>query len=145
MPDPLVILRRLEIVDQRWRAAINESAYAPPDPGFADRIRSIAAAAEATAIVLHEAARTPRLRWKMKRNTTIGLTYELRPGGNRPGPADTWKQFDHAVAHIQDTQADTNITAQADAFRNLAITAMRLAGQIDHERAEPEHPIASAG
>jgi hypothetical protein len=53
----------MQIADQRWRTAIQESAFAPPDDGFADRLRDISAAARAEAAVLHEAATTPELRW----------------------------------------------------------------------------------
>ena len=34
MVDPRVTLKRMQIADQRWRVAIEESAFAPPDDRF---------------------------------------------------------------------------------------------------------------
>jgi hypothetical protein len=138
----------MQIADQRWQAAIDDSAFAPPDPGFADRVRAIAMAAEGEAVVLHEAARNPRLRWQPAHSTAIGLSYELRPGGNRPGPTRSWTEFDQAVEHVSEAQRDTDFAAIADAFRQLGIVAMRLAGQIDGERQDDitkDQPVADAG
>jgi hypothetical protein len=146
--DPAIIVRRMQIADQRWQAAVDDSAFAPPDPGFADRVRAIAIAAEGEAVVLHEAARNPRLRWQPAHSNAVGLSYELRPGGNRPGPSRSWTDFDHAVEHVSATQQATDFAEIADAFRQLAITAMRLAGQIDAERQDdttPQRSIADAG
>jgi hypothetical protein len=125
MSDPAIIVRRMQIADQRWQAAVDDSAFAPPDPGFADRVRAIAIAAEGEAV-----------------------SYELRPGGNRPGPTRSWTDFDHAVEHVSATQQATDFAEIADAFRQLGITAMRLAGQIDAERQDdttPQRSIADAG
>lgn len=146
MPDPLITMRRLESADQRWMAAIDDSVFAPPDAGFADRVRAIAAAAESEAIVMHEAARTPRLRWTPGTSKAVGLSYELRPGGNRPGPTRSWEQFDHAVQQLADAQAGDDFAKIGDAFRQLSVIAMRLAGEIDHERdTTPGRSRAGAG
>jgi hypothetical protein len=145
--DPAITVRRMQIADQRWQAAVDDSAFAPPDPGFADRVRAIAIAAEGEAVVLHEAARNPRLRWQPAHSTAVGLSYELRPGGNRPGPTRSWADFDQAVEHVSAAQQDTDFAAIADAFRELGIVAMSLAGQIDAERdadTAPQRSTANA-
>ena len=33
------------------------------------------------------------------------LSYELRPGGNRPGPPHLWEHFDRVVRHLGETLA----------------------------------------
>lgn len=128
----------MEIADQRWRAAIGDSAFAPPDDGFADRLRAIAAAAEGEAAVLHEAAPAPELRWNPVPRTPVanGLSYELRPGGNRPGPGELWDEFDQVVDTVSDAQAGDDFAAIGDAFRRLGDVATRLAAVINAERSD---------
>jgi hypothetical protein len=128
-------MRRLEIADQRWDAALADSAFAPPDSRFADRLRAIAGACEAEAVVLQEAASNASLRWNpVTEPGPKGLTYELRPGGNRPGPGDLWTEFDRAVDALADSQAGDDFARVADAYRHLGQIAIRLAGAIDAER-----------
>jgi hypothetical protein len=95
MADSGITLRRMEIADQRWRAAIGDrrsaigdSVFAPPDADFSNRLRAIAMAAEGEAVVLYEAAQSPALEWNpvTSDNGPVSLSYELRPGGNRPAP-----------------------------------------------------------
>jgi hypothetical protein len=134
--DPRVTLKRMEIADQRWRAAIAESAFAPPDPGLPDRLRSISGAATAEAGVAREAAATPRLRWTPlpEGATASYLSYELRPGGNRPGPGELWDHFDECVAELIRAQAGSEFAPIADAFASIAAAAAELADAIDAEQ-----------
>lgn len=46
MSDSTLAFEQLRLADGRWESALRASALAPPDPGFAGRIRAIAAAAE---------------------------------------------------------------------------------------------------
>ncbi len=126
----------MEIADQRWRAAIEESAFAPPDDGFAERLRAISAAATAEATVLAEAATAPRLRWNPipDGNANKRLSYELRPGGNRPGPGELWDRLDDVIAKLVRAQARTDFTAIADGFRTLGELTATLADAVDEER-----------
>ena len=135
--DPRITLKRMQIADQRWRVAIEESAFAPPDDGFADRLREISAAARAEAAVLHEAAGAPELRWNPIPDGTAAkrLTYELRPGGNRPGPGGLWDHFDAVVAELVRAQAGTDFAAIAEGFGMLAEVTAELADAVDRERA----------
>jgi hypothetical protein len=136
VPDPRVTLKRMQIADQRWRAAIEESAFAPPDDGFAERLRGVSAAAEAEAAVLQEAASAPQLRWNPipDGNASKRLSYELRPGGNRPGPGELWDRFDEVVAALVRAQAGTDFAAIADGFRTLGELTAQLARAVDAER-----------
>jgi hypothetical protein len=134
--DPRITLKRMQIADQRWQAAIEESAFAPPDDGFAERLRSISAAAAAEAAVLQDAATTPQLRWNPMPdgNSTKRLSYELRPGGNRPGPGELWDRFDEVIAELVRAQAGTDFMAIADGFRMLGEITAQLADAVDEER-----------
>ena len=136
MVDPRVTLKRMQIADQRWRVAIEESAFAPPDDGFADRLRSIAMAAKAEAAVLREAATTPQLRWNPipDGNAPKRLSYELRPGGNRPGPGELWDRFDEVMAELVRAQAGTDFASIADGFAALEQITGELADAVDDER-----------
>ncbi len=136
MVDPRITLKQMQIADQRWRAAIEESAFAPPDDGFAERLRSISAAAAAEAAVLAKAATTPQLRWSPSPggNATKRLSYELRPGGNRPGPGELWDRFDQVVAELVRAQASTDFTAIAGGFGTLGELLATVADAVDEER-----------
>ena len=139
MVDPRITLKRMQIADQRWRAAIDDSAFAPPDDGFAERLRAISAAAAAEAAVLQEAATAPQLRWNpiAEGNVPKRLSYELRPGGNRPGPGALWDRFDEVVAEVARAQANTDFKAIADGFRKLGELTSKLADAVDEERGIP--------
>ncbi len=136
MVDPRITLKRMQIADQRWRAAIEDSAFAAPDDGFADRLRSISAAAEGEAVVLHDAATAPQLRWNPIADGTAAkrLSYELRPGGNRPGPGELWDRFDEVIAALVRAQAGTDFAAIAHGFRTVGELTAQLADAVDEER-----------
>jgi hypothetical protein len=136
MPDPRIIVKRMQIADQRWHAAIEESAFAPPDIDFAGRLRSISAAAESEAVVLHEASFAPQLRWNPTpdRSATKRLSYELRPGGNRPGPRELWDRFDEVIATLARAMAGTDFAVIADGYRALGEVSAELADAVDQER-----------
>ncbi len=136
MADPRITLKRMQIADRRWQAAVEESAFAPPDDGFADRLRTISAAALAEAAVLREAATQPRLRWNpiSDRSAAKRLSYELSPGGNRPGPGELWDQFDEVVAGLVRAQAGTDFATIAEGFATVAELAGQLADAVDRER-----------
>jgi hypothetical protein len=136
MADSGITLRRMEIADQRWRAAIGDSVFAPPDAHFSNRLRAIAMAAEGEAVVLYEAAHSPALEWNpvTSENGPVSLSYELRPGGNRPGPTDLWQEFDRVIADLARAQAGTDFAAVADGFRALGRVATRIAGALDGEQ-----------
>jgi hypothetical protein len=136
MADPRVTLKRMEIADQRWRAAIEASAFAPPDDGFANRLREISAAAYGEATVLHEAATAPQLRWNPIPDGSAAkrLSYELRPGGNRPGPGELWDRYDAVIAELVRAQAGEDFAAIAEGFRMVGELTGQLADAVDEER-----------
>ena len=114
-----------------WGVALERSAMAPPDARFPSRIRQIARAASAYAATLHDCIAEGGLVWKPIRNSVgMTLSYELRPGGNRPGPPDGWARFDRLVLRVGDAMAGDSPTSAADALYELAQAMTELADEI---------------
>jgi hypothetical protein len=136
MTDPHAIAMRQQAADHRWIEAMTESSFAPPDEGFAERLRKISAAAAGEAAWLYEAANSPRMEWTPARpgKGRKRLTYELRPEGNRPGPAELWERFDEAVDAIALAQTGSDFTPIAAGFQTLADITAQLADAVDDER-----------
>ena len=134
--DERIIVKQMQIADLRWRAAIEQSEFAPPDDGFADRLRDISVAALAEATALEMAAGSPRLRWNPVPDSDAirHLTDELRPGANRPGPRELWDQFDDVVTDLGHAQAGTDLAAIAHGFRMVGELTAQIAAAVDEER-----------
>jgi hypothetical protein len=129
--DPSVAFEQLNIADDRWETAIRASAAAPPDPGFAGRLRAIASAAEqeAAAFRLADAA---GLAWPvLPEAADLTLSYELRRGGTRRGPDDLWDRFDAAVSDLALALQGVALSAISRAFTMLADVTHTLADEID--------------
>ena len=66
---------------------LEQTRRAPPDARFVSRIRHTAHAAEAQAGAIRDAMADPDFELKpVAGSDGMTLSYELRPGGNRPGP-----------------------------------------------------------
>ena len=65
--DPRMALEQVQLADQRWGDALEASLEAPPDYGFAQRVRAIANAAEQEAAALRHA-------------DMLGLAHRPHPG-----------------------------------------------------------------
>jgi excisionase family DNA binding protein len=94
-------VKELQDAGAVWDRALEASENAPPDPGFIDRLRAIAAAAERQHEALERAGSIPGYSWKPVPDTEdMVLSNELRPGGNRPGPEHLWASFDLTVDRL---------------------------------------------
>ena len=92
---------------------------APPDPGFAGRLRSLAEAA-AREQVAWEHAHTAGLLWRpVPGPRAPEPPYELRAGTGRRGPEELWERFDQAVAALNSAITGSDAAAVADAFGEL--------------------------
>jgi excisionase family DNA binding protein len=60
------VAKRVQYASDSLDDAFNASAYAPPGPGYLDRVRSIAEACEHFAATSLHASRTAGLRWKRR-------------------------------------------------------------------------------
>lgn len=115
------LVEELDRADALWHAAHDASENAPPDPGFADRVRAFAVACEHEASSLGRAASTEGFGWTpMPDQRHMILSHELRPGANRPGPAHLWQAFDRAVQRLGLAMEGRIMHAVAIQYRELA-------------------------
>jgi hypothetical protein len=112
---------------------------APPDAGFAARLRALADAA-ASEQVAWEYAHSAGLQWRpISGADKAEPPYELRPGTGRRGPAEGWARFDAAVAGLNRAITGSDAAAVADAFGEMSEAAGALAEAVareDGQRAE---------
>ncbi len=131
MADRRVAVERVRAADQRWTQALDDSEFAPPDPGFVDRMREIADASEQEAAALrlaHEAG----LGWNpVPGARNMRLSHETRPGANRPGPAELWQRFDTAVQRLGIAMEGVALSAVAREFGELSEIVREIAGELD--------------
>lgn len=117
--------------DELWRAAIHATRFAPPDAGFASRVRGIADACEQEAAALAVAA-ARGLGWTPdQRPGRIVLSSELRPGANRPGPSELWVRFDATVERLGIATQGLAVSAVARAFGEVSEIAREIADALD--------------
>ena len=114
-----------------YEKAINASAYAPPSPGYLDRIRAIAESCEHVAATMLNASEAAGVRWRSKADMAEFLPYELRRGGNRPGPAEMWEEFDAAFERLSITATGTDIVAVAHVFREVWAALRTVADELE--------------
>lgn len=134
MPDRRQAVEQVQLADQRWNAALDASVLAPPDEDFSRRLREIADACEQEAAALQMAASTG-IGWNpAPGSSNMKLSYELRPGGNRPGPAETWETFDEAVRRLGVAMEGVAVSAVARGFGELSEITRTLADELDTSR-----------
>jgi hypothetical protein len=134
------IMRAVQIARDDWAAAMRAHKLAPPDDGFAARLRTLAEAADREQVAW-EHAHAAGLLWRpVPGAENAQPPYELRPGTGRRGPESLWARFDRAVARLNRAITGSDAAAVADAFGVMAHSARTLADAI-----EVEDRAASAG
>jgi hypothetical protein len=127
------IMRAVRQASGEWAEAMRAHKLAPPDAGFADRLRRLAQAAR-TEQVAWEHAHNAGLLWRpIPGAEDAQPPYELRPGTGRRGPADLWERFDAAVAALNQAISGSSAAAVADAFGEMAEIAGALADAVSKE------------
>ncbi|HET6864671.1 MAG TPA: helix-turn-helix domain-containing protein [Solirubrobacteraceae bacterium] len=115
-----------------WEIALEQSRMAPPDARFASRIRHIADAASRRAATIRDCMDEPDFVWTpIPAAAGMTLSYELRPGGARPGPKDAWARFDRVVARLGAAMEGTSASAVAGALSDLAGAMNDVADAIE--------------
>jgi hypothetical protein len=113
-----------------WSGAMRAHQQAPPDPGFRDRLRSLADAAAAMRDA-HSRALQAGLAWRPVADSERARPpYELRPGTGRRGPAELWTRFDAAVQRLNHAGAGDNLADVIDAYASVAQAALELADAL---------------
>lgn len=119
---------------------------APPDPDFASRLQTLAAAADAERDACDEAEQAGLLWRPIPGAQGSQPPYELRPDTGRRGPADLWERFDRAVEDLNHAITGTNVVVVARTFGELAAAAGALADAVEPEDrgAQVEQPRRQA-
>jgi hypothetical protein len=125
--------QRLRDAASAWGQAMSAHKMAPPDPGFAARLRALATAAEKEREACEEAQRAGLLWRPIPGAQGAQPPYELRAGTGRRGPAELWEQFDGSVETLNHAITGTNVAGVARAFGALASSAGALADAIEAE------------
>jgi hypothetical protein len=130
--DPRLAVEQVQLADERWSDALEASAEAPPDLGFAKRVRAIANAAEQEAAALRYADLVGLAKRPYPDARNMSLSYELRPGArSRRGPPELWERFDRAVTELGEAFEGVALSAVARAFGELSEVARELADAIE--------------
>jgi hypothetical protein len=125
--------QRLRDAAASWGEAMTAHKLAPPDPGFATRLRALARAAEQEREACAEAQNAGLLWRPIPGAQGAQPPYELRPGTGRRGPAELWQRFDAAVETLNHAITGTNVTGVARAFGALASATGSLADAVEAE------------
>lgn len=139
----------LGVAESEWRDALRSSAMAPPDPYLVLRLRRIAeAAARKAAALTNLESEEPAEWWRRQSALPDGvLSYELRPGGNRPGPGELWAELDQAVETLGVAMSEHSITAEITALEKVSLALHEIADALqegsypwadDRRRGDPE-------
>ena len=137
------IMRRVRQASDGWAAAMRAHKMAPPDAGFAQRIRALADAASIEQVAW-EHAHAAGLMWRpIPGAENAEPPYELRPGTGRRGPEQTWLRFDESVAALNRAIAGSSSAQVADAFGDLSEVASELAAAIAAEDEAAERPVVA--
>jgi excisionase family DNA binding protein len=120
------------MADYEWEIALEQSRMAPPDARFTSRIRQIAQAASRRAAAIGECMEDQSFVWKpIPDSSGMTLSYELRPGGARPGPKDAWDRVDRVVTRLGIALEGDSGSAVASALRDLASAMTDVADAIE--------------
>jgi hypothetical protein len=142
------ILRAVRQAGNSWAQAMRAHKLAPPDAGFATRLKALSEAA-ADEQAAWEHAHAAGLLWRpIPGAEGAEPPYELRPGTGRRGPAALWARFDIAVQGLNRAITGSDAATVADAFGEIAEAAADLAEAVAHEdellgsRQQPTRPRA---
>lgn len=127
------IMRAVRHASDGWAQAMRAHKLAPPDPGFAGRLRDLSEAA-ADEQVAWEHAHAAGLLWRPVPGAEHAAPpYELRPETGRRGPAELWARFDAAVAGLNRAITGSDAAMVADAFGEMSEAAEALADAVERE------------
>lgn len=132
-PERAQVMRAVRQAGSDWAEAMRAHKLAPPDAGFAGRLRRLADAAAREQVALEHAHATG-LAWRPVPGAERAQPpYELRPGTGRRGPEDLWLRFDAAVAGLNQAITGSDAASVSDAFGELSEAAGALAEAVARE------------
>ncbi len=127
------VTRAVQEAGSDWAEAMRSHKLAPPDAGFAARLRGLAEAAAREQAAWRD-AHAAGLAWRAVPGAEQAQPpYELRPGTGRRGPEDLWERFDASVAKLNRAIAGSDAAVVAAAFGDLTAAAQGLADAVAQE------------
>lgn len=126
-----------------WAEAMRAHKMAPPDAGFAARLRGLAEAAQQEQIAWKQAHDAGLLWRPISGAENAQPPYELCPGTGRRGPPELWERFDQAVANLNRVISGSDAAAVADAFHDMAQASGALADAVSQEEGVPGETATS--
>lgn len=124
------VMRLVRHASAGWAEAMRAHKMAPPDAGFAERLRNLADAA-GTEQVAWERAHAAGLMWRPVPGAEAAAPpYELRQGTGRRGPEELWIRFDAAVTQLNAAIAGSSAEAVAGAFGEMSEAAAELSDAV---------------
>lgn len=127
------VVRLVRHASVSWAEAMRAHKLAPPDEGFAERLRKLSEAAAAEQLAWQQ-AHDAGMQWRpVAGAASAEPPYELRRGTGRRGPEDLWLHFDSAVTELNGAIAGSDALAVAAAFGAVAEAAARLARAVGDE------------
>ena len=127
------IMRAVRHASDGWAAAMRAHKLAPPDLGFAQRLRDLADAASDEQVAW-EHAHAAGLLWRpVPGAENAEPPYELRPGSGRRGPEALWQRFDTAVTGLNRAITGSSAAVVADAFGEFAEATGALADVVGRQ------------
>ena len=138
------IMRAVRHASDGWAEAMRAHKLAPPDAGFAQRLRALSEAAVSEQVAW-EHAHAAGLLWRpVPGAENAAPPYELRPDTGRRGPGKLWQRFDAAVAGLNLAIMGSDAATVADAFGEMAEAADALADAVEREDRAAE-PVRARG
>jgi hypothetical protein len=124
------VMRAVRDASAGWAQAMRTHKLAPPDAGFAGRLRGLAEAA-AREQLAWENAHAAGLLWRpVPGAESAEPPSDLMPGTGRRGPEDLWERFDAAVAALNRAITGSSAETVARAFGGLADVTSELADAV---------------
>jgi hypothetical protein len=118
-------INNMNAADHTFRAALRQHRTAPPDAGFARRLKDFADACESEQIACDYAAQEG-LGWEPMPPARRLPPPELRPDSGRRGPPKLWDSFDTAWEDLSKALEGLSLPAVARAFAELATLSRQL-------------------
>jgi hypothetical protein len=132
-------LKQLSVAERSLKRALAQHRLAPPDAGYARRLRDFADACEQGEIASYNAARVGITFDPPSPGgppVTLPVPHELAPDSGRLGPAERWEAFDRAIADLNRAFEGISFAAIARAFGELAASSRELSQTVQAERSE---------
>lgn len=126
-----------------WAEAMRAHKMAPPDAGFAGRLRRLAEAARQEQIAWQRAHDAGLLWRPIPGAENAQPPYELCPGTGRRGPPELWARFDEAVENLNRAISGSDAAAVAVAFEDMAEASGALADAVAQEHGVPSEASGS--